>query len=234
MSSASNVTDPSSIPEENTPAFFHRAYNAYGAALTELLASPSSSPRRAGRPPDPTGVNPGPYQNVTCPPAEIEVETVYTVESSPVNPSFHDGAHPVVSGSSGHQSPISLFGQAPHDNGHLNHTPTLFPPRDAFAFASPRDPDVSLIPPNMYHHYQTPAQTDSYVHDFTIAVPSTSRENPAPPCPSSSAPPFDVNNVNWNHARQPPAFDQFQAPAQPSNHAAPPFATAPARQATFD
>lgn len=231
MSSASNVTDPSSVPEENTPSFFRRAYNAYGAALAELLASPSSSPRRTGRPPDPVEVDYGSNPHVTHrarrPPTEIEVETVYTVESAPVNPSFNDGA-PVVSGSSGHHSPISLFGQASYDNGHLNHAPTESSPRDAFAFASPRDPNVSPIPPNTSRHHQTPAPADSYVYGFTNAVPSTSRENPAQPHLLPSAPSLSNNiNVASNHARPTSAFDQLQPPPQPFHHAAPSPTAAP-------
>jgi hypothetical protein len=66
MSSASNITDSSSVPAETTPSFFRRITNAYGAAIAELLSpSPSSSPRRAGRPPDPTEADPGLYPNVT-------------------------------------------------------------------------------------------------------------------------------------------------------------------------
>ena len=81
MSSASNINDSSSVPAETTPSFFRRITNAYGAAIAELLSpSPSSSPRRAGRPPDPTEADPGLYPNVTyrarLPPPEINVETV--------------------------------------------------------------------------------------------------------------------------------------------------------------
>jgi hypothetical protein len=151
MSSASNVPDSPSVSAGATPSFFRRAYNAYSAALGELISSLSSSPCRAGRPPDPIEVDPGPHPNVThCarrPPAEIEVGTVYTIESSSSRPSIN-GANAVVSGSSGHQSPILLFGSGSHDLGHLNHGPPVSSPRDAFTNAFPRDPDVSSIAPN--------------------------------------------------------------------------------------
>lgn len=221
MSSASNITDSSSVPAEATPSFFRRITNAYGAAIAELLSpSPSSSPRRAGRPPDPTEADPGLYPNVTyrarLPPPEINVETVYTIESSPGRPSIN-GANPFVSDSSGHQSPISLVGLGSHDLSHVNHGPPVSTPRDAFANAYPRDPDVSLIAPNTFGHQQMSAQTDSYVHDFTNnssgALLSCSHENPVQPRPSLSVPSPD-NNVASNHGLHRSAPEQRQTTPQ--------------------
>lgn len=107
MSSSNNGTPSSSVPPGQTPSFFRHIGTAYSKALEALWSPtpPTHSPRR----PDPHEVDRGPstVQSPRRPPAEIEVETVYSNDTG-----THHGV-PVVSQALS-SSPVSLFSPIAH------------------------------------------------------------------------------------------------------------------------